>query len=114
MSVLFVKTKPVFETDNISRITFYAYYGGGIGSEVPAEHMTEIVDWLDSFRADHMAFGAIPPGTNTVQVEIEYTDGKIIKQGLDTMPIGWIVYYIRKDEAPACLDEILSQTSLDK
>lgn len=110
--VVFVKTKPVFETDNISRITFYAYYGAGIGSEVPTEHMAEIVDWLGSFRAGRMVFGMIPPGTGTIQVEIEYTDGTIVKQGLDTVEILWNVYYTKSQGAPACFDEIMSKTSL--
>ena len=110
--VVFVKTKPVFETDNISRITFYAYCGAGIGSEVPTEHMAEIVDWLGSFRAGRMVFGMIPPGTNAVFVEIEYIDGKIIKEGLDTAQIGWIVYYTKSNGAPDCFDEIMSKTSL--
>ena len=110
--VLFVKTKPVFKTDNISRITFYAYYGAGIGSEVPAEHMAEIVDWLGSFRAGRTVFGRIPPGTNTVYVEIEYTDGTVVKQGLDTVEILWNVYYTKSQGSPACFDEIMSKTSL--
>ena len=110
--VLFVKTKPVFKTDNISRITFYAYYGAGIGSEVPAEHMAEIVDWLGSFRAGRTVFGMIPPGTNTVYVEIEYTDGTVVKQGLDTVEILWNVYYTKYPGRPDCLEEILSKTSL--
>ena len=113
VSVLLIKAKPVFETDNVCRITFYAYYGAGIGSEVPAEHMAEIVDWLDSFRAGRMVFGMIPPGTNTVCVEIEYTDGKIIKEGLDTAQIGWIVYYTKSNGAPDCFSEILSKTRLE-
>ena len=110
--VVFVKTKPVFETDNISRITFYAYCGAGIGSEVPTEHMAEIVDWLGSFRAGRMVFGMIPPGTNAVFVEIEYIDGKIIKEGLDTVEILWNVYYTKSQGTPDCLEEILSKTSL--
>ena len=110
--VLFVRTKPVFETENIRRITFYAYCGAGIGSEVPAEHMAKIVDWLDSFRAGRMFFGMIPPGTNTVQVEIEYFDGTIIKQGLDTVEIGWFTYYMKSSEEPDCFRDILSKTRL--
>ena len=110
--VLFVKTKPVFKTDNISRITFYAYCGAGIGSEVPTEHMAEIVDWLGSFRAGRTVFGRIPPGTNTVYVEIEYTDGTVVKQGLDTVEILWNVYYTKSQGSPACFDEIMSKTSL--
>lgn len=109
---LFVKTRPVFETDNVSRITFYAYYGNGVGSEVSAEHMTEFIDWLDSFRAGRMLVGLTPPGTNTVYVEIVYSDGEIIKQGLDTVEFGWMVFYTNSHEPPDCFDDILSKTSL--
>lgn len=110
--ILFVKTKPVFKTDHISRITFYAYGGSGTGSDVPPEHMTEIANWLASFTAGKKAPGLLPPGTNTVYVEIEYSDGMVIKQGLDTVKIGWVTYYTRSSKAPDCFHEILSQTSL--
>ena len=109
--VVFVKTKPVFETDNISRITFYAYYGSGTGSDVPTEKMAEIVNWLDSFTVGKKVSGMLSPGTNTVHVEIEYSDGMIIKQGLDTVEIGWITYYTKSDKAPDCFQDILSKTS---
>ena len=110
--MLFVKTKPVFEIDNVSRITFYAYYGSGTGSDVPTEKMDEILNWLDSFSVGKKVPGMLPPGTNTVCVEIEYSDGLIIKQGLDTVEIGWITYYTKSDNPPDCFHDILSKTSL--
>ena len=42
----------IFNTKNIKRITFYAYYGNGKGSDVSAEHLDEIIAWLDSFTLD--------------------------------------------------------------
>lgn len=33
----------IFNTKNIKRITFYAYYGNGKGSDVPAKHLDEII-----------------------------------------------------------------------
>ena len=36
------ETKSVFKTDNINRITFYAYYGAGKRSDVPAEYLDDI------------------------------------------------------------------------
>ena len=46
---LFDEYPSVFVTENITSITFYAYYGGGKGSKVPTEYMTEIINWLHSF-----------------------------------------------------------------
>ena len=64
----------IFNTKNIKRITFYAYYGNGKGSDVPVEHLDEIITWLDSFTIDKEVPELIPPGTNTINVEIEYFD----------------------------------------
>ena len=36
------KAKPVFETENIARITFYTLPGGGKGFEVPSEYIEQI------------------------------------------------------------------------
>ena len=70
----------VFKTEDIIRITFYAYYGGGKGSDVPAEHLDEIVAWLNSFKIDsnRKVPEVVPPGTNTIHVEIAYSDGSIV------------------------------------
>lgn len=108
----FEKPKPVFETDNIKQITFYAYYGTGPGSEVPAEYMTEIVNWLDSFSVGEEVDGPLPPGTNTYYVEIEYSGGRTIRRGLDTVKIGLKTYYTKSCEAPECFWEILSEAKL--
>ena len=104
----------VFETENIERITFYAYYGTGIGSDVPAESLAEITAWLDSFKidVDRKVPEVLPPGTNTIHVEIEYSDGSIIKCGMDTAVINGVTYYISGDSSPECYDEIISKTSL--
>ena len=109
------ETKSVFKTDNINRITFYAYYGAGKGSDVPAEYLDDIITWLDSFKVDsNREFPDLtPPGTNTICVEIEYSDGSIIKQGMDTTEINDVTYYISGDPAPKCYDEIISKTSLN-
>lgn len=112
LALLFVKTRPVFDTDHVTKITFYAYSGSGIGSDVPAEHMEEIIHWLDSFRVGRKAPALPPPGTNTICVEIAYSDGTVIRQGLDTVEIGWFLYYTDQPEPPACFQEILSKTRL--
>lgn len=102
----------IFNTKNIKRITFYAYYGNGKGSDVPAEHLDEIIAWLDSFTLDKEVPELLPPGTNTINVEIEYFDGTIVKRGLDTATVDGITYYIKGDTAPECYEEIISKTSL--
>ena len=105
----------VFKTDNIIRITFYAYYGSGKGSDVPAEHLDEIKTWLNSFEidSDRTVPELLPPGTNTIHVEIEYSDGSIVKQGMDTAVINGVTYYISGDSSPECYNEIISKTSLN-
>ena len=105
----------IFNTKNIKRITFYAYYGSGKGSDVPAEHLGEITTWLNSFKidTDRDFPDLVPPGTNTIHVEIEYLDGTIVKRGLDTATVDGITYYIKGDTAPKCYEEIISKTSLN-
>ena len=103
----------IFNTKNIKRITFYAYYGNGKGSDVPAEHLDEMIAWLDSFTLDKEVPELLPPGTNTINVEIEYFDGTIVKKGLDTTTVDGITYYIKGDNAPECYEEIISRTSLN-
>ena len=103
----------IFNTKNIKRITFYAYYGNGKGSDVPVEHLDEIITWLGSFTIDKEVPELIPPGTNTINVEIEYFDGTIVKKGLDTTTVDGITYYIKGDTAPKCYEEIVSKTSLN-
>ena len=105
----------IFNTKNIKRITFYAYYGSGKGSDVPAEHLGEITTWLNSFKidTDREFPDLVPPGTNTIHVEIEYLDGTIVKRGLDTATVDGITYYIKGDTAPKCYEEIISKTSLN-
>ncbi len=103
----------IFNTKNIKRITFYAYYGNGKGSDVPAKHLDEIITWLDSFTIDKEVPELIPPGTNTITVEIEYFDGTIVKKGLDTTTVDGITYYIKGDNSPECYEEIISKTSLN-
>lgn len=105
----------IFNTKNIKRITFYAYYGSGKGSDVPAEHLGEITTWLNSFKidTDRDFPDLVPPGTNTIHVEIEYLDGTVVKEGLDTATVDGITYYIKGDTAPKSYEEIISKTSLN-
>ena len=106
------ETKAVFKTEDIIRVTFYGYYGGGKGSDVPTENMTEIINWLGSFTIGEKASDILPPGTNTYYVEIEYSDGMIMKNGLDTKKIDGSTYYLESNKEPECFMEIISKTSL--
>jgi YD repeat-containing protein len=101
----------VFNTKNIVRITFYAYFGQGKGSDVPSENMAEIINWLNSFTVGEKTPALLPPGTGTLQVEIEYADGTVVKRSLDTITINGVCYYLDSDPQPAILEEILSMVS---
>ena len=107
---LFDEYPSVFVTENITSITFYAYYGGGKGSKVPTEYMTEIKTWLDSFTIVREATDEdVPPGTNTYYVEIEYSDGTIIKEGLDIIIIDGTRYLLENEPSPDCFMDIIYQ-----
>ena len=112
---VYKKDNTVFDTENIARITFYAYYGHGKGSDVPAENMAEITNWLSTFTVDKnkKLEDIVPPGTNTHYVEIEYLDGTVVKQGLDTISVDGVRYYLKHADAPDCFSEIISKTSIE-
>jgi len=101
----------IFNTDNIKRITFYAYYGQGKGSDVTDENMTEIINWLGTFAIDKKADDLIAPGTNTYYVEIEYLDGTVVREGLDVIIVDGVSYYVNSAPTPDCFWEIISKTS---
>ncbi len=111
--MLFDEYPSVFVTENITSITFYAYYGNGKGSKVPEEHMDEIINWLDSFTINREATDEdVLPGTNTYYVKIEYSDGTIIKEGLDIVIIDGTRYLLEKEKYPNCFMNIISKASL--
>ena len=102
------QTKSVFNTENIKRITFYGYYGGGKGSDVPSWYVEEITQWLGSFTIGEEAAEPIPPGTNTYHIEIEYADGTVVEEGLDVITVDGTAYCVNKDATPDCFWEIVS------
>ncbi len=106
--------KSVFQTKNIESITFYAYYGEGKGSKVPAEKLSEYITWLGTFTIDKKAEdGMLPPGTNTYFVEIEYLDGTVIKRGLDVIDVDGTAYYLGHAAYPDSFMNIISKASLE-
>ena len=111
---LFDDYPSVFVTENINSITFYAYYGSGKGSKVPSKNMAEIKTWLDSFTIVREATDEdVLDGTNTYYVEIEYSDGTIIKEGLDVISIDGTRYLLEKEPYPSCFENIISRTRLN-
>lgn len=108
-----ISSSKIFNTDNIKRITFYAYYGNGKGSVVSDKNMTEIINWLETFEIDKEVDGIPAPGTDTYHVEIEYLDGKVVKKGLDTVEVDGSLYYVKSAPMPDCFWKIISKTSLD-
>ena len=103
--------KAVFRTEDIIRITFYAYYGDGTGSDVPTENMSVITAWLGSFTVGEKAPDLLPPGTNTYFVEIAYADGTVVKEGLDVIVIDDTLYLLDNDTYPDCFREIISKSN---
>jgi len=104
------KTTPVFETENITRITFYTTnLSDGNGIDVPSEYAEEIATWLGTFTIDKKADKTLIPGSNSVSVEIEYADGTVVKNGLSTTKVDGVTYYMKSENAPDCYLEILEQ-----
>ena len=105
------KNAPVFKTENITRITFYALPSGGKGFEVPNEYLAEITTWLGSFTIDEKADKTLAPGSNSISVEIECAGGTIVRNGLSTVNVDGVNYYLKHDDAPECYFAILDTVS---
>lgn len=103
------KSVSVFETEQISRIVFYEQNGAEQGAQVPKEYLEEIIAWLGTFRIGEKVKGeALKPGSNSIFVRIEYADGSIVENGLDTVKADGITYYTERADAPACWFSIFS------
>ncbi len=100
----------VFDTENIKRITLITKYGYGEEIDVPDEDLAEMIAWLGTFTFDEAIDENIPiaPGTNTIWVEIEYEDGTVIKNGLDTTTVDGVRYYMESYLYPDCYCELLN------
>ena len=107
-----VQTGPVFNTENITRISFDVD-GPWSRGDVPPEHMEEIINWLGTFRIEKVFDEEFPPpGTNALRVEIEYADGTVIDAGVDVMVINGTPYYLKSDKEPDCVMEIISKLDM--
>ena len=100
--------KFVFETENITKITFYTYANKDNGFVVSKEYLDEITTWIGTFVLDEKVKDIVlAPGSNSVSVEIEYADGAIVRNGLSTTKVDGVAYYMKHADAPECYFEIL-------
>lgn len=102
------KKVQVFDTENITRITFYTECDGDTAFEVPDEYMEQITTWLGTFTISKVGKVSVQPqdqaaGTNSTSVKIEYL---VIENGLDTTWYDGAEYEMLHDNAPECYDEI--------
>jgi len=98
--------KPVFDTDGITKMALFSGYGK-TSHDVPAEHMEEITAWLGTITVgENTSDKPSVPGTGFYHVEIEYSDGKVIKAPLDTTKIGETTYHTVRDPYPDAFYEI--------
>ncbi len=95
---------PVFETDNISGITFFHQAPDAAPVEVPDEYMREITQWLGSFLPGEEIDGnsVAAPGADSYFVRIEYADGTVVEGSLDTCTIHGTRYRLTSAPTPAC------------
>ncbi len=95
-------TIPAFETDNISKIWFK--FGPWEEVEVPSEDIEEITEWLETFKIGDKVKRREkqPAGINSVSIQIEYSDGSIVENGLSTIKLGKREYHLIHAEVPDC------------
>lgn len=101
------KEKTVFDTENIKSVTFFTPNAKN-GLLVPEEDLAEIVDWLGSFTVGEKADKTLKPGSNSITVRIEYTDGNTIECGLSTTDVENTTYYMDYANAPECYTELIN------
>ena len=100
--------KSVFETENITRVTFYGSAPNSTETEVPRENLAEIIEWLGTFVAGEKADDVLPPGADSLFVRIEYSDGTIIENSMSTTIVDGTTYLINYDKEPECYFELFA------
>ena len=100
--------KPVFETENITSVTFYGSAPNSSETEVPSEYLAEITEWLGTFVAGKKADDVLPPGADSLFVRIEYSDGTIIENSMSTTIVDGTTYLINYDKEPECYFELFA------
>lgn len=101
------KTAPVFQTEGISGITFLNWNSKEI--EAPQEDLSEITAWLGTFTVGTRAADYLTPGSNSIAVRITYEDATIIENGLSTVEIDGVTYYMDFAPAPQCYLDLVSE-----
>ncbi|MBR0026668.1 MAG: hypothetical protein IJP37_05870 [Clostridia bacterium] len=102
-SVNGIQGEPVFATENISRILFFGQPDEERKIPVKEPYLAEITEWLSTFRiGDKVKGDALPPGSNSYSVRIEYSDGTFVENGLSTVTRDGVTYEIEKGETPDC------------
>lgn len=99
------KTKPVFDTVNISSISFRE--DPNVWVTVEAEELTAYVEWLGTFRIGEKTKQPLKPGSNSVTVRIEYLNGTTVEKGLSTITIDGTIYQLEYGTPPASYPSIL-------
>ena len=102
-------TKPIFETDNISKITLFAVPNHTDGIVVPSEYMDEITAWIGTFKVDKETGDILDPGTDTFSFRLEYSDGTIVESGINTTTIDGITYYMKQEATPECFNALFEE-----
>ncbi len=103
------RESPVFETENINSVILFSIPHNEQGVNVPNEYMEEIIKWIGTFRLDRKAEGMLDPGTNTISIRIEYSDGTSVESGVNTIDLNGVTYHMTHERAPKSLDELLSK-----
>lgn len=102
---------PAFKTDNVTAVTFYGTTPEDTETEVPQEHLAEIVAWLGTFKVGKKAEGVLPPGADSMSVIIEYSDGTVVSSSLSTVNIDGTVYLVDHAEEPECYFKLFESDS---
>ena len=104
------RTTPVFKTEDIACISFTTLPKTDEDFLVPEEYKKEIISWLGTFRIGEEADPeALEPGSDSISVRIEYTDGTVIENGLTTVMVDGVVYYMSFAPSPECYFDIFSE-----
>ena len=98
-----------FETENITGVTFYGSAPTNTETEVLREHLAEITEWLGAFVVAKKADDVLPPGSHSLFIKIEYSDGSTNENSMSTTIIDGTTYLINYDKEPECYFELFAE-----
>ena len=99
---------PIFEAENITRVTFYGVAPNRTETEVPSEQLAEIPEWLGTLVVGKKADDVLPPGADSLFVRVEYSNGTIVENSMSTTTIDGTTYLINYDKEPECYFELFA------